>query len=116
MSNTVCLSTLLIGLDKKKTKHKKKTFWRLIAYEVIAMVMCYTDQVKKNRICLLFSLLRMKLKLDLKRFKTGKKLKSRFLTCHYHEIYREEAVGLKSSHSTLKITIFVNMSNLGQFR
>ena len=39
-----------------------------------------------------------------------------FLTCSCHKIYREEAVGLKSSNYTLKITIFVNMKNLGQFR
>ena len=32
-----------------------------------------------------------------------------------HKIYREEAVGLISSN-TLKITIFMNMWNLGQFR
>ena len=30
-------------------------------------------------------------------------------------MYKEEAVGLKSSNYTLKITIFVNMWNLGQF-
>ena len=28
-------------------------------------------------------------------------------------MYKEEAVGLKSSNYTLKITIFVNMWNLG---
>ena len=44
------------------------------------------------------------------------KIKSTFLTCPCHEIYREEAVGLKSSDYTLKITIFANMWNLGQFR
>ena len=33
-----------------------------------------------------------------------------------HQIYREEAVGLKSSNYTLKIMIFVNVWNLGQFR
>ena len=43
------------------------------------------------------------------------KWKSTFLTCHCHEIYSEEAVGLKSSNYTLKIIIFVNMWNLGQF-
>ena len=32
------------------------------------------------------------------------------------KIYREEAVGLKKSNYTLKITIFVNMWNLEQFR
>ena len=37
------------------------------------------------------------------------KLKSTFRTCHCHEIYKEEAVGLKSSNCTLKIMIFVNM-------
>ena len=43
-------------------------------------------------------------------------LNSGFLTCHRHEIYREEAVGVKSSNYTLKITIFENMCNLGHFR
>ena len=38
------------------------------------------------------------------------------LTCHCHEIYRDEAVGLKCCKYTLKITICVNMWNLGQFR
>ena len=33
-----------------------------------------------------------------------------------HEIYRDKAVGLKSCKFTLKITIYVNMWNLGQFR
>ena len=44
------------------------------------------------------------------------KMKRTFPTCHCHEIYREEEVGLKSSNYTFKITIFVNMWNLGQFR
>ena len=43
------------------------------------------------------------------------KWKRVFLTCLCHEIYRDEAVGLKSYNYTLKITIFVNMWNLGQF-
>ena len=34
------------------------------------------------------------------------KWKSTFLTCPCHKIYREEAVGLKSSNYTLKIKIF----------
>ena len=42
------------------------------------------------------------------------KLKSTFLTYPCHKIYRVEAVGLKSSNYTLKITIFVNMWNLEQ--
>ena len=48
---------------------------------------------------------------------TGKNEKSRLLTCLCHEIYRVETVGLNSSNyrPTLKITIFVNMWNLGQF-
>ena len=44
------------------------------------------------------------------------KWKSTFLTCPCHEIYRGEAVGLKSSNYTWKVMIFVNMWNLGQFR
>ena len=36
---------------------------------------------------------------------------AKFLTCHCHEIYREQAV-LNSSNYTLKIMIFVNMWNL----
>ena len=43
------------------------------------------------------------------------KWESTFLTCPCHKICREEAVGLKSYNYTLKITIFVNMWNLGQF-
>ena len=45
------------------------------------------------------------------------KKKSTFLTCHCHRNYRVEAVGLKKKcNCTLKITIFVSMWNLGQFR
>ena len=43
------------------------------------------------------------------------KWRSRFLTCPCHKIYREEAVGLKSSSYTLNNKIFVNIWNLGQF-
>ena len=43
------------------------------------------------------------------------KWKSRFLTCLCCKIYRVEAVSLKNSNYTLKIMIFVNMWNLGQF-
>ena len=39
-----------------------------------------------------------------------------FLTCPCHEIYRDEAVGLKSCKNTWKIAIFVKMWNLGQYR
>ena len=38
------------------------------------------------------------------------------MTCPCHDIYRDEAVGQKRSNYTLKITIYVNMWNLGQFR
>ena len=44
------------------------------------------------------------------------KWKRVFLTCPCHEIYRDEAVGLKSRKYTWKITIYVNMWNLGQFQ
>ena len=44
------------------------------------------------------------------------KWKRIFLTCHCHKIYRDEAVGLKSCKNTWKITIFVKMWNLGQYR
>ena len=46
------------------------------------------------------------------------RMKNGTLTRLYYEIYRDEAVGLKSCkyRPTLKITIFVNMKNLGQFR
>ena len=43
------------------------------------------------------------------------KWKSTFLTCPCHKIYSEQAVGLESSNYTLKITIFMNMWNFGQF-
>ena len=44
------------------------------------------------------------------------KWKRVFLTCPCHEIYRDEAVSLKSCKNTWKITIFVKMWNLGQYR
>ena len=44
------------------------------------------------------------------------KWKRVFLTCPCHNIYRDEAVGLKSCKNTWKITIFVKMWNLGQYR
>ena len=44
------------------------------------------------------------------------KWKRVFLTCPCHEIYRDEAVGLKSCKYTWKITKFVKMGNLGQYR
>ena len=44
------------------------------------------------------------------------KWKRVFLTCPYHEIYRDEAVVLKSCKYTWKITIFVKMRKLGQYR
>ena len=44
------------------------------------------------------------------------KWKRVFLTCHCHKIYRDEAVGLKSCKNTWKITIFVKMWNLEQYR
>ena len=44
------------------------------------------------------------------------KWKRVFLTCPCHKIYRDEAVGLKSRKHTCKITIFVKMWNLGQYR
>ena len=37
------------------------------------------------------------------------KLKSTFLTCPFHKIYRVEAVDLKSSNYIYKIKIFVKM-------
>ena len=43
------------------------------------------------------------------------KWKRVFLTCPCHEIYRDEAVSLKSCKNTWKITIFVKMWNLGQY-
>ena len=44
------------------------------------------------------------------------KWKRVFLTSSCHEIYRDEAVGLKSCKNAWKITIFVKMWNLGQYR
>ena len=43
------------------------------------------------------------------------KWKRVFLTCPCHEIYRDEAVGLKRCKYTWKITKFVKMGNLGQY-
>ena len=46
----------------------------------------------------------------------AKMKKSIPMTCPCHKIYRDEAVGLKSCKYTWKITIFVKMWNLGQYR
>ena len=59
--------------------------------------------------------IRTYLKLELTAHK-WQKWKRVFLTCPSHEIYKDEAVGLKSCKYTWKITIYVNMCNLGQFR
>ena len=47
---------------------------------------------------------------------TWQKWKRVFLTCPCPKIYRVEAVGLKSCKYSWKITIFVKMWNLGQYR
>ena len=48
---------------------------------------------------------------------TGKNEKVRSLHVPaMHDICREEAVGVKCSNYTYKITIFVNMWNFGQIR
>ena len=44
------------------------------------------------------------------------KWKRVFLTCPCHKSYGDEVVGLKSCKYTWKITIFVKMWNLGQYR
>ena len=44
------------------------------------------------------------------------KWKRVFLTCPCHKIYRDEAVSLKNCKYTWKITTFVKMWNLGQYR
>ena len=43
------------------------------------------------------------------------KMKSRFLTCPCHKIYRVEAVDLSLFNYTLKLPISANMLNLGKF-
>ena len=50
-----------------------------------------------------------------KRLTTGKNEKEYFWHGPCHEIYRDEAVGLKSCKYAWKIMIYVNMWNLGQF-
>ena len=50
------------------------------------------------------------------RLTTGKNEKVDSLHVHAKKNYREEADGIKSFSYTSKITIFVNMWNLGQFR
>ena len=58
-------------------------------------------------------------KINCSQLATSIKKKRVFLTCHCHEIYRDEADDLKSFKYTLKITIYmiyVNIWNLGQLR
>ena len=79
----------------------------------LSIVIC--DRIK---ICKEFFLL-IKVPICLSVCLTGgnwQKWKRVFLTCPCHKIYRDEAVGLKSCKNTWKITIFMKMWNLGQYR
>ena len=80
-----------------------------LSINFLSLIQLYTDITDKNQSenCVFGLIL------------TGgnwQKWKRVFLTCPCHDIYRDEAVGLKSCKNTWKITIFVKMWNLGQYR
>ena len=102
--------------------HIDSVFWRLITQNLIcyyhvnklvvasSLFLCCYGCVLSHAIfvCMLIHSVRL----------TGgnwQKRKRVFLTCPCHEIYRDEAVGLKIFKNTWKITIFVKMWNLGQY-
>ena len=77
---------------------------------------CFTSKYREK--CIYFVLTEHTLYYEHLTHLTGgnwQKWKRVFLTCPCHEIYRNEAVGLKSCKNTWKITIFVKMWNLGQY-
>ena len=94
-----CINNLSNGEeDKNKTKQTARTF----------MIKFY-----------IYSPYMHKLHMMIKQGLTGgnwQKWKRVFLTCPCHKIYRDGAVGLKSCKYTWKITKFVKMGNLGQYR
>ena len=101
---------------------KLMLFLRKLQKKITFLVKHFCDKLKRdfqlkilklleNQVCLFVKSLLMDL--------TGgnwQKWKRVFLTCPCHEIYRDEAVGLKSCKNTWKITMFVKMWNLGQYR
>ena len=74
-------------LQKKNDLHiKKQMFLEMLWYKnALRMWLLKFEQTCKYRLTCLTA-------------HNWQKWKSRFLTCHCHEIYREEAVGLKNSN------------------
>ena len=89
------------GFDKKSN-----TFWTKI-------ICCYM-LLPENSLYLDHRM--SKLKLHPLTAHNWQKWKRVFLTCPCHKFFRNEAVGQKSCKNTWKITIFVKMWNLGQYR
>ena len=95
---SMCNTNLCFNTSLFEKKRKKERFW-----ENLLNIILRWHMVKNSKSAPL----------------TGgnwQKWKRVFLTCPCHEIYRDEAVVLKSCKYTWKITIFVKMWNLGQYR
>ena len=76
------------------------------------LLLFFLLQIFEPVICLLSTSLNIPIPLTAHNWQKWKRV---FLTCSCHEIYRDEAVSLKRCKYTWKITIYVNMWNLGQF-
>ena len=103
------------------SKPHKLCFLEMNSRDIHADINIPTTENTSECLCVLWVGRRMCLRRDIYLFYilTGgnwQKWKRVFLTCPCHEIYRDETVGLKSCKNTLKITIFVKMWNLGQYR
>ena len=112
-----CLENLNLGkvflvkmneksIDVKKFMLKVNPLPWAICYQLVPKVLYYCEQ---GVVLTTFP----SVKLTAHNWQKWKRV---FLTYHCHEIYRDDAVGLKSCKHTWKITIYVNMCNLGKFR
>ena len=122
--NKKCLFQYKISVDSNFTL--TSSVW-LMCVSLLHIVMCWKVIVYDNFIydnscenCSYFTLKWFQLNFFGEIcFLTGgnwQKWKRVFLTCPCHKIYRDEAGGLKSCKNTWKITIFVKMWNLRQYR
>ena len=100
------------------TRHNFFNIFQMECFSAVTFAMGYQKNMNFLMIIKIFKNLKKKVKPDWSPLTGGnwQKWKRVFLTCPCHEIYRDEAVGLKSCKNTWKITIFVKMWNLGQYR
>ena len=106
----------LIWLSATKYKPNFHMAWHGMLFSIVLPLMCQTKDSNKRAPGRVVIYISVHLVLIYTLALTGgnwQKWKRVFLTCPCHEIYRDEAVGLKGCKNTWKIMIFVKMWNLG---